>query len=85
MARLAQGLLQADLALRAGVARGTIVTLENKGQCTLHSFVRIVQALGLVDQLGTVFAQRVGSIADMEKQASTPRVRASRKAAQTSR
>lgn len=37
MARLAQGLLQSELALRAEVSRGTVVTLESSGQTTLAS------------------------------------------------
>ena len=45
--RLAQGMLQAELAVRAGVSRGTVKTFENTGQCTVSSLVRMVQALGL--------------------------------------
>lgn len=82
-ARLAQGLLQGDLAARAGVSRGTVVALENKGQSTLASLIRIVQALGLVDQLSGLFQLKVRSIAEMEQQAAAPRLRASRKSSKT--
>jgi transcriptional regulator with XRE-family HTH domain len=79
-ARLALGQRQVELAARAGVSRGTIVALENRGQCTLQSLIHIVQALGLIDELATLFQQRVTSIAQMEALASAPRVRASKKA-----
>ncbi len=83
--RLSAGLTQAELAARAGVSRGTVVSLENKGQSTLNSLVRVVQALGLVDQLGALFLPEIRSIADMELQAQvqapTRRVRASNKPA----
>lgn len=78
-ARLAQGLLQADLAARAGVSRGTVVALENTGRSTLQSLIRIVQTLGLVDQLSGLFQLKVSSIAEMAHQAAAPRRRASRK------
>ncbi len=79
--RLSSGLMQAELALRAGVSRGTVVALENNGRSTLNSLVRVVQALGLVDQLGALFLPEIRSIADMEVQALARRVRASNKPA----
>ncbi len=78
-ARLAQGLLQADLAARAGVSRGTVVALENKGQSTLHSLIRVAQVLGLVEQFDGLFEFQIRSIADMARQAAPTRQRASRK------
>jgi transcriptional regulator with XRE-family HTH domain len=79
--RLTQGFQQAELALRAGVSRGTVAALENKGQSTVESLVRIVKALGLDDQLSGLFVMKVRSIADMERQQATARVRASRRRA----
>lgn len=83
-ARLAQGMLQAELAVRAGVSRGTVNTLENTGQSTLVSVVRVTQALGLVDDLQDVFKLRARSIAEMERNAQSERKRASRKRKTTS-
>ena len=79
-ARLARGLLQSELALRAGVSRGTVVTLESTGQTTLASLVRVVHVLGLENQLQSLFMpEPPRSIAEMERRASAPRQRATRK------
>ena len=78
-ARLAQALQQTDLALRAGVSLGAVKTLENTGQSTMASFIRVVLALGMVDELQPLFVHEVRSIADMEARASSPRQRAPRK------
>lgn len=66
-ARMEQGLQQVELASRAGVSRGTVITLEKSGHCTFESLVRIAMALDLVDQLTPLFVFKVRSIADMEK------------------
>lgn len=77
--RLAQNLLQKDLAARAGVSPGTIKNLESKGQASLESWMRIVMALGLVDELAPLFALKQMSIRQMEQvQAASVRKRASR-------
>lgn len=68
-ARLALGLAQSELAARAGVARGTIATLENSGQSSLASMVQVVQALGLASELQNLFVPQPASIAAMERQA----------------
>lgn len=78
-ARLAQALQQTELALRAGVSPGTVKTLENTGQSTLASLIRVAQALGLVDDLQPLFVREVRSIADMEARAMLQRRRAPRK------
>ena len=78
-ARLAQALQQTDLALRAGVSLGAVKTLENTGQSTMASFVRVVLALGMVDELQPLFVREVRSIADMEARAPSQRQRAPRK------
>ena len=64
--RLAQNLQQAELAQRAGVSKLTILHLENRGSVTLHSFIQVVRALGLVDELAPLFALQPKSIAMME-------------------
>lgn len=65
--RLAQALTQKDLAGRAGVSLGTVKNLETKGQSSLESLMRIIMALGLVDELVGLFELRVASIAQMER------------------
>ncbi|MDZ7856106.1 helix-turn-helix domain-containing protein [Sphaerotilus sp.] len=76
--RLTRGWTQAELARRAGVSRGTIVTLEGHGQTTLASLVRVVQVLGLENELQSLFVQPPPrSIAELERRAA-PRQRAPR-------
>ena len=77
--RLLQGISQLDLAGRAGVSHGTVRNMEATGQASMVSFIRIVQALGLVAELEPLFVARIKTIADMEKAQTTPRQRAPRK------
>ncbi|OYU46190.1 MAG: transcriptional regulator [Burkholderiales bacterium PBB4] len=78
--RLAQNLQQAELAQRSGVSKLTILNLENKGAVTLHSFIQVVRALGLVDEMVPLFALQPKSIALMEAaDTASKRVRASRR------
>ncbi|MBA4215200.1 MAG: transcriptional regulator [Polaromonas sp.] len=77
--RLAQGIQQPELALRAGVSVGTVKTLENKGRSTLASLIRVVQALGLTQDLQQAFVLQVHSIADMEQAQKASRQRAPRR------
>lgn len=83
--RLSQSLSQADLAERAGVSAGTVKALEKTGQSSLASLVRVVQALGLSDQLQALFVLKVQSIAEMEQAQLAKRQRAPRKARVTVR
>lgn len=78
--RLSQSLTQADLAKRAGVSVGTVKSLERTGQSCVTSLVRVVQALGLSDQLQSLFVLKVQSIAAMEQAQLAQRQRAPRKA-----
>lgn len=78
--RLSQSLTQADLAERAGVSVGTVKSLEKTGQSSMASLVRVVQALGLTDQLQSLFVLKVQSIAEMEQAQLAQRQRAPRKA-----
>lgn len=77
--RLSQSLTQADLAERAGVSVGTVKSLERTGQSSVASLVRVVQALGLTDQLQSLFVLKVQSIAEMEQAQLAQRQRAPRK------
>ena len=69
--RLSQSLTQADLAERAGVSVGTVNSVA--------SLVRVVQALGLTEQLQSLFVLKVQSIAEMEQAQLAKRQRAPRK------
>lgn len=77
--RLAQSLAQAELAVRAGVSEKTIKNIENKGQASLESAVRVVMALGLADHLQALFTLQVKSISQMEAAERAKRVRAPRR------
>ncbi|MCE4555306.1 helix-turn-helix domain-containing protein [Roseateles cellulosilyticus] len=78
-ARLTQGLQQSELALRAGVSAGTVKALEKNGQSTITSLIRVVQALGLTQDLQQAFVLEVRSIAQMEQAQRAQRQRAPRK------
>ncbi len=83
--RLSQSLTQADLAERAGISVGTVKSLERTGQSSVASLVRVVQALGLTDQLQSLFMLKVQSIAEMEQAQLAKRKRAPRRARSTVR
>lgn len=75
--RLARNLQQRELAAVAGVSRGTVQNLEARAQCSFDSLVRIAMALGVADDLESVFVRPPSSIAEMEKAAEPGRRRAS--------
>lgn len=83
--RLSQSLTQANLAERAGISVGTVKSLERTGQCSVTSLVRVVQALGLTDQLQSLFVLKVQSIAEMEQAQLGKRQRAPRRSRVTVR
>lgn len=64
--RLAQGLPQRELAQMAGLSLGALRKLESSGQSSLETFIHVVQALGLVDELEDLFVLKRQSIAQME-------------------
>lgn len=64
--RLAQGLSQQVLADMAGVSPGALRTLETRGQSSLETLVKVVQALGLTSELEPLFVIHPQSIARME-------------------
>jgi transcriptional regulator with XRE-family HTH domain len=65
-ARLGRNMQQSELAAAAGVSRGTVQNLESKAQCSFDSLVRVAMALGMEDDLASVFVRRPTSIAEME-------------------
>lgn len=76
--RLARNLQQTELAHKAGVSKLTIINLENKGTVTFISFIQVVRALGLIDEISVLFKLQPKSIAMMEQVESTKkRVRVS--------
>ncbi len=78
--RLAQGLPQRELALMAGLSLGALRKLESTGQSSLETLIRAVQALGLVDELESLFVLKRQSIAQMESaEAANLRQRAPRR------
>ncbi|MBK9574773.1 MAG: helix-turn-helix transcriptional regulator [Rhodoferax sp.] len=80
--RLAQALPQRDLAHMAGLSLGALRKLEQDGQCSLETLVRVVHALGLANELEDLFVLKRQSIAQMEQaQAVQQRQRAPRRKA----
>jgi len=78
--RLSLSLTQEELAARAGVSPGTVKNLENKGQSSMESAIRIALALGLSDHMQELFKLQVKSIAQMERAEQAKRKRAPRRA-----
>ncbi len=52
--RLAKNINQTKLAKSAGVSRRTITRLENGGGVSLDTFIRIMRALGVADNLASL-------------------------------
>ena len=67
MQRLAQALTQRELAQMAGLSLGALRKLERDGQCSLETLIRIVQALGLVEELEPLFILKRHSISRMQQ------------------
>lgn len=63
--RLGRNMQQSELATAAGVSRGTVQNLESKAQCSFDSLVRVAIALGVADDLASVFVRKLTSIAEM--------------------
>jgi len=65
--RLIQGVAQHELAQMAGLSLGALRTLESSGRCSLETWVRVVQALGLVDEMERLFIPEQRTIAQMQQ------------------
>ena len=63
--RLTQMLTQEELAVRAGLSKGTVKNIESKGQSSIESVVRLGLALGLADHFQKLFGSQVKCIAQM--------------------
>ena len=78
--RMARLMTQRELAERSGVALGSVKKLESSGRTTLETFVCVVHALGLIDDLAPVCVlQPHASITGMQRAALTERKRAPRR------
>lgn len=77
--RLAQMLTQEEIAERAGLSVGTVKNIENKGQSSIESVVRLGLTLGLADHFQELFKLQVQSIAQMDQAEQSRRIRASRR------
>ena len=65
--RLAQALTQREVTQRAGLSLGALRKLETDGQCSLETWVRVAQTLGLLEELNDLFVLKRQSIAQMEQ------------------
>jgi|UniRef100_UPI004048336B transcriptional regulator with XRE-family HTH domain len=65
--RLAQSLSQSELAQKTGLSLGAIKKLERDGQSSLDTFVKVVSALRLAQELEPLFVMKIDSIAQMER------------------
>lgn len=66
--RLTLAIQQVELAERAGVSLGTVRNLEAKGLCSLASFLRVVRALGMLEELSGLFLPKSTSLSDLKRQ-----------------
>lgn len=76
--RLTRGWRQRELAERAGVSEVIVRRLEREGAATLESFIRVLVALGMAEQLSPLLDTQARSIKAMER-ANATRQRAPRK------
>lgn len=58
---------QAEVALLAGVSKGTVSNIEKHGQGTLDSLVRVLQAMRLTKELQSLFLTKPSSIMQLEQ------------------
>jgi transcriptional regulator with XRE-family HTH domain len=65
--RLSQNLSQQELARMAGLSTGSIRNLEEDGQVSLDTLVRVARALGLLSEFEALFVPPRHSIARMEQ------------------
>ena len=78
--RLRQNLTQAELAQRVGISVPTVSNLENGKNTSLETFIAVVFALGLHQELQELFSKRTMTIAELEQLYAEPkRQRASSK------
>lgn len=81
--RLAQDLSQQTLAQMAGLSLGAIRKLEQSGQSSLETLVRVIQTLGLSAELESLFVLKRQSIAQMEQANAAQQRQRARRVART--
>lgn len=80
--RVAANIPAAELAARIGVSVKTLLTFERTGQCSLDTFIRVLESLHALNDLSAVLVPSQASIASLRLGADTDgRKRAYRKAA----
>jgi transcriptional regulator with XRE-family HTH domain len=77
--RIHKGISQPELALRAGVALGTVSGFEKEGKVTVDTMLRLVMALGMTQELQSLFARIPQTIKEMEDAQKPARQRVARK------
>lgn len=79
MQRMRLDISQPELALRAGVALGTVSGFEKTGKATLETVLRLIVSLGLTKELEPLFLQKPMSIRELEQTSMPVRQRVTRK------
>lgn len=77
--RMQQGISQPELALRAGVALGTVSGFEKTGKGTFETVLRLVIALGLASEMAALFVKKPTSIQELEASLKPARQRVAKK------
>lgn len=66
--RIALNLPASELAARIGVSEKTLLNFERTGQCSMGTFVRILESLHALQDLNAVLAPSQTSIAQMRQE-----------------
>lgn len=69
--RMGLNMTQAEVAVLAGVSKGTVSNIEKHGQGTLDSLVRVLQAMRLTKELQPLFLASASSITRLEQSEKT--------------
>jgi transcriptional regulator with XRE-family HTH domain len=66
--RIAKGLLQSELAAKAAIGIATLHRIEQGEGATLSNFIRLLSALGRIDDLNSLLQPKTLTIEALEKQ-----------------
>ncbi|MDE1921767.1 MAG: helix-turn-helix transcriptional regulator [Candidatus Omnitrophica bacterium] len=75
--RLVLNISQLELSVKAGVARKVIQNIESGHSCTVKGLVRILRALGAIDELDLLLPGEASSPLELAKMKGRERKRAS--------
>ena len=67
--RVGANISAAELAARIGISDKTLLNFERTGQCSLDTFVRVLESLHALQDLNAVLAPAGASIAAMRQEA----------------